>query len=199
LLKSQFTDHEQPIDIRVPHRIIDATLVQQERAMPIEQIPDADLRYYLVAFDGEGRERTDDPAGLMSENVISALQEQPITDVFVMSHGWRADVPSAKRQYAAWIGAMLACTDDLARMRTTRPDFRPLLLGLHWPSEPFGTEERGVSSTNVMLQRLRTIGVSSNRGPGIRNQGDTLTMKDCAITGNDGLGIANGGAAARLF
>ena len=135
----------------------------------------------------------------MSQRVVNALRDQPVTDVFVMSHGWWADVPSAKRQYAAWIGAMLACTDDLARMRTTRPDFRPLLLGLHWPSEPFGTEERGVSSTNVMLQRLRTIGVSSNRGPGIRNQGDTLTMKDCAITGNDGLGIANGGAAARLF
>ena len=31
--------------------------------MPIEQIPGSDLRYYLVAFDGEGRERTDDPAG----------------------------------------------------------------------------------------------------------------------------------------
>ena len=103
--------------------------------MPIEQIPDSDVRYYLVAFDGEGRERTDDPAGLMSERVVSALDEQPVTDVFVMSHGWRADVPSARRQYAAWIGAMLACTDDLAFMRATRPDFRPLLFGLHWPSE----------------------------------------------------------------
>ena len=111
--------------------------------MPIEQIPDSDLRYFLVAFDGEGRERTDDPAGLMSERVVSALEEQPITDVFIMSHGWRADVPSAKRQYAAWIGAMLACTDDLARMRATRPDFRPLVIGLHWPSEPFGNEELG--------------------------------------------------------
>ena len=92
--------------------------------MPIEQIPDSDLRYFLVAFDGEGRERTDDPAGLMSERVVSALEDQPITDVFIMSHGWRADVPSAKRQYAAWIGAMLECTDDLARMRATRPKWR---------------------------------------------------------------------------
>ena len=111
--------------------------------MPIEQIPGSDVRYYLVAFDGEGRERTDDPAGLMSQRVVNALADQPVTDVFVMSHGWRADVPSAKRQYAAWIGAMLACTNDLARMRTTRPDFRPLLVGLHWPSEPFGNEELG--------------------------------------------------------
>jgi len=111
--------------------------------MPIEQIPGSDLRYYLVAFDGEGRERTDDPAGLMSQRVVSALQEQAVSDVFIMSHGWRADLPSAKRQYAAWIGAMLACTADLARMRATRPDFRPLLIGLHWPSEPFGNEDLG--------------------------------------------------------
>jgi hypothetical protein len=111
--------------------------------MPIEQIPGSDLRYYLVAFDGEGRERTDDPAGVMSERIVSALEEQPVTDVFIMSHGWRADLPSAKRQYAAWIGAMLACTADLAHMRATRPDFRPLLIGLHWPSEPFGDEDLG--------------------------------------------------------
>ena len=111
--------------------------------MPIEQITGSDVRYYLVAFDGEGRERTDDPAGLMSHRVVNALQDQPVTDVFIMSHGWRADMPSAKRQYAAWIGAMLACTDDLERMRATRPDFRPLLIGLHWPSEPFGNEELG--------------------------------------------------------
>ena len=111
--------------------------------MPIEQIPGSDLRYYLVAFDGEGRERTDDPAGMMSERVVNTLQDQPVTDVFIMSHGWRADVPSANRQYAAWIDAMLACTNDLERMRTTRPDFHPLLIGVHWPSEPFGDEELG--------------------------------------------------------
>src|SRR5215208_7330571 len=115
--------------------------------MPIEQIPGSDLRYYLVAFDGEGRERTDDPAGVMSQRVVNRLRDQPVTDVFVISYGWRADVPSAKRQYAAWIGAMLACTDDLARMRATRPDFRPLLIGLHWPSEPFGNEELGAGTT----------------------------------------------------
>ena len=82
-------------------------------------------------------------------------------------------------------------------MRTTRPDFRPLLVGLLWPSEPFGTVERGVSSANVMLQRLRIIVGSGNRGLGFRNEGDTLTMNDFTITGNDGFGIANDGAATR--
>src|SRR3954452_1144422 len=111
--------------------------------MPIAQIPNTDVRYYLLVFDGDGRERTDDPHGLMSERIVSALQTShlPVTDVFMMSHGWRADLPSAKRQYTAWIQAMLDCTDDIQRLRAVRPDFRPLLVGLHWPSEPFGDEE----------------------------------------------------------
>src|SRR4051812_3707209 len=104
-----------PLRRHAPHSCPEHAIfaIHQECTMPIEQIPDSDVRYYLVAFDGEGRERTDDPAGLMSERVVNALQEQPVTDVFVMSHGWRADVPSAERQYAAWIGSMLACKDDL--------------------------------------------------------------------------------------
>jgi hypothetical protein len=113
----------------------------QEPAMPIEEIPGADLRYHLIAFDGEGREREDDPDGRMSARAIAAVRDEPVTDVFIMSHGWRADVPSAKRQYAAWIDAMLACRDDIARMKTRRPGFRPALIGLHWPSEPFGDED----------------------------------------------------------
>jgi hypothetical protein len=58
--------------------------------MPIEQIFGSGWRYYLVAFDGEGRQRTDDPAGLMSQRMADALRDQPVTDVFVMSHFWRA-------------------------------------------------------------------------------------------------------------
>jgi hypothetical protein len=111
--------------------------------MPIEQVPGTDLHYHLIAFDGDGREREDDPDGRMSERAIDVLKSEPISDVFLMSHGWRADVPSARSQYAAWIGAMLACTDDIARIKQARAEFRPLLIGLHWPSEPFGDEELG--------------------------------------------------------
>jgi len=57
--------------------------------------------------------------GLMSLHIVNALADLPSTDVFIMSHGWRADVASAKRQYAAWIDAMLACTDDLAHANDT--------------------------------------------------------------------------------
>jgi hypothetical protein len=36
---------------------------------------------------------------------------------------------------------MAACKDDLARASQVRPGFRPLLVGFHWPSLPYGNEE----------------------------------------------------------
>jgi hypothetical protein len=111
--------------------------------VPVETLPGSDERYYLIAFDAEGRERADDPDGLMSERVSALLAAEPYTDVVLLSHGWRGDVPSARQQYGRWIGAMLASTADLERVRQARPDFRPLFVGLHWPSEPWGDEELG--------------------------------------------------------
>jgi hypothetical protein len=120
--------------------------------MPVRTIPTTGLEYYLVCVDGTGAERTDDPDGvdgLLIPRVGEALAGEPYTDVFLMSHGWMGDVPAAVRQYDRWIGAMAACEDDLERARRLRPGFRPLLVGLHWPSLPFGDEELGVTASDV--------------------------------------------------
>ena len=114
--------------------------------MPIERIPDTDLTYYLICFDAEGRERTDDPDGRMSQLLLDSVSRQSITDVFLMSHGWMGDIPAAKAQYNNWIGAIAAQSADLQRARRFRPGFQPLLVGLHWPSLPFGDEELGGGS-----------------------------------------------------
>jgi hypothetical protein len=111
--------------------------------MPIEHVPGTDLTYHLIAFDKNGRERTDDPDGLMSERALAVLRDEPVTDVFVISHGWQGDIPAARRQYARWIGAMHGQEADRQRMRELRPGFRVLIIGLHWPSLPFGDEEFG--------------------------------------------------------
>jgi hypothetical protein len=116
--------------------------------MPVRTIPEVGLRYHLVCVDGAGEERADDPDGAdgrMIPRVEEALatEPEPYTDVFLMSHGWMGDVPAAIKQYDRWIGAMAACPDDLDRARRLRPGFRPLLVGLHWPSLPFGDEELG--------------------------------------------------------
>jgi hypothetical protein len=113
--------------------------------MPVETVSASglDLTYYLIAFDADGNERTDDPddpSGRLSQRVRGIVADEPITDVFLMSHGWRADVPMARGQYIRWIRAMAACSNDIAQLRAARPGFRPLLVGLHWPSEPWGNE-----------------------------------------------------------
>ena len=114
--------------------------------MPIEEVPGTALRYHLIAFDDQGRERSDDPAGRMSEVTAAALAEEPITDVFIFSHGWMADLPAARRQYAKWVTAMAQSRADLDQLAELRPAFRPLLVGLHWPSRPWSEEEFGAAS-----------------------------------------------------
>ena len=111
--------------------------------MPLETAPQSRFPYFLAAFDAKGHERTDDRDGLMSAKIIEALRAQPVTDVFLLSHGWQGDVPGARAQYNNWIDAMAACADDLAAIKRARPAFHPMIIGLHWPSLAWGEEELG--------------------------------------------------------
>jgi hypothetical protein len=108
--------------------------------MPVEQVPSHEASYYLVCFDKHGNER-EEGDGLFSRKVLDAVQHDGITDVFVMSHGWKGDVPAAREQYGRWIGSMLDNTDDFAGMATRRPGFKPIFVGVHWPSLPWGAED----------------------------------------------------------
>src|SRR3954452_21098998 len=115
--------------------------------MSIEHIPGTSLKYHLIAFDAEGRERTGVDGELASRKALDELANAPVTDVFLFSHGWQGDIPAARLQYNAWIGAMAGCTTDIERMQQARSGaFRPLLIGLHWPSLPWGDEELGGGS-----------------------------------------------------
>src|SRR5262245_43274912 len=110
-------------------------------SMPHERVPGTDLTYHLVAFDSRGQERTDDPGGLMSGRLLELVARGPITDVFMMSHGWKGDVPAARKQYQRWITAMARCRGDIDELQRVRRQFVPLLVGLHWPSLPWCDEE----------------------------------------------------------
>jgi DNA/RNA endonuclease G (NUC1)/V8-like Glu-specific endopeptidase len=95
--------------------------------------------YYLLAYDKDGNERADAAGAVPSAQVLKAAAG-PVTDVVVFSHGWLNDVPSARRSYQSWLETMRAQQADAARARAARPGFQPLLIGLHWPSQPWGDE-----------------------------------------------------------
>ncbi len=110
--------------------------------MPIRTVDNCDIVYYLVVFDENGHERHEPDGTLLSETVRQRVADPsaPVTDVFLISHGWKGDVPSAIEQYDKWVGTMVTLQSDRDAARQLRPEFAPLIVGLHWPSLPWGDE-----------------------------------------------------------
>jgi len=111
---------------------------------PVEDLDLGFKKYYLISFDGAGNEHHEDGVQT-SQQILDVLGNEPITDIFLFSHGWLGDIPAARNQYNKWLRAMSGQTADIERIKQLRPGFRPLLIGLHWPSLPWGDEELGSS------------------------------------------------------
>ncbi len=110
--------------------------------MPLRTIPGTQVQYYLISFDERGVERPEGDGRRLSQTVKTLIADPAagITDVFFASHGWKGDVPAAIDQYDRWVGEM-ARSPDHAAAAATRPGFRSIVVGLHWPSLPFGEED----------------------------------------------------------
>lgn len=111
-------------------------------------IANSDVAYHFVAFDKKGKE-IEQSTGFGSMGVLDALADTqlPVTDVFLVSHGWKGDRPAALDQCNRWIGKMAEMADDRAHVRGLDANFKPLIIGLHWPSQPWGDEsEKGAES-----------------------------------------------------
>lgn len=118
--------------------------------MPIRQVPNENQNYYLINYDDKGKERSADDGSLLSAIVVKEIAETPVTDVFLMSHGWLGDINDAQAQYDKWMANLLSCKKDIEKMKVVRPGFKPLLIGLHWPSKPFADEDnQGAFSTDL--------------------------------------------------
>ncbi len=100
--------------------------------MAVQTIKGAEVRYFLIVLDENGKERREADGSLLSETISKRLKELSPSDVFVMSHGWMADVPGAIAQYDAWVPMLASANPD--------PRRTPLYVGLHWPSLPWGDE-----------------------------------------------------------
>src|SRR5262249_30241626 len=109
--------------------------------MPIRTIAETNARYYLICFDENGMERREPDGSMLSQTVARLIGDpvEGITDVFFASHGWKGDVPAAIEQYDRWVGEMVRSPDRAAAI-AARPEFKAIVVGLHWPSLPFGDE-----------------------------------------------------------
>jgi pimeloyl-ACP methyl ester carboxylesterase len=111
----------------------------------VETVPGHDITYHLVAYGKDGQERPEQD-GLYSRVLIGEAANTTPSDIFLFSHGWNGDVPAARTQYGNWLAAMADCPDDRAKASAMPGGFRPLLVGLHWPSKAWGDEEFGAAS-----------------------------------------------------
>lgn len=113
--------------------------------MPIELTGHGDLAYALVSYDAHGVERQENGTSF-SDEVVRTVAAEAITDVVLLSHGWNGDLPDARDQYRRWLTAMTECAADRAALVERAPGFRPLVVGLHWPSKAWGDEDLGGGS-----------------------------------------------------
>ncbi|MGO4308134.1 CHAT domain-containing protein [Cupriavidus sp. RAF12] len=129
--------------------------------MSIHRIPDSDLCYHLVCFDNDACERADLDGSLASAAILSRLNDSahPISDLLIACHGWMADVPAAQEQYDAWFGAAAKAIGDVRRVGQSVPDFAPLIVGLYWPSLPWGIEEMPKSEVAEGTLSVENAGV----------------------------------------
>jgi hypothetical protein len=106
--------------------------------MVIRQIPDQpDLTYHLIHYDKNGSEIPENSDSLGSEDLCVELASAGagITDVFLLSHGWNSDAKDAMEQYDAWVSMTRA-----ARPPAIGRPFRPMVIGVHWPSKAWGDD-----------------------------------------------------------
>jgi hypothetical protein len=104
--------------------------------------------YFLIPYTAAGVE-IGSADGLASDQAVERVAHEPVTDVVVMSHGWNGDVPAARRQYKDWLDAMGAAASSRDAVLARRPEFQPLVVGLHWPSKAWGDEDLGGTSFGV--------------------------------------------------
>jgi hypothetical protein len=151
--------------------------------MPVRRVPGEEhLLYLLICHDADGKELTESKEGnpeLLSARALDTVGEEGVTDIFLISHGWKGDIPAAIAQYDSWIAAMANCKADRSRVYSCRSNFRPLLIGLHWPSLPWGHEELPGSGASFDSGSATINGLIDDCAPRIA---DTPAARQALVT-----------------
>jgi hypothetical protein len=85
--------------------------------------------FWMLTFDKNGRPGD---AGAISR-VVSEVNQESITDLFIFSHGWNNDRTAATKLYQNFFGQMTEVLGD-QRFPRKNPATRIGLAGVIWPS-----------------------------------------------------------------
>ncbi|MCC7248525.1 MAG: hypothetical protein IT473_07875 [Lysobacter sp.] len=87
----------------------------------------AEFPYYILPFDKDGVCEAPETRRHLLEQVADR------SDIYVFCHGWNNDWKAATGRYAEFIDQLVA--QRKIHGPPTPPDYRPLLVGLFWPSQ----------------------------------------------------------------
>lgn len=138
LLAVRISHHAAPRPHPGPRSPFCSSAPFQPCTMPAIALPPPGLHYYLLSLSSNGKEVPEEDGTLLSADLLSRVRRRtrPVTDVFLVSHGWNTTAEAAADAYSEWMGAMAADRGGLAAAASARGGaFNPLLVGLRWPSK----------------------------------------------------------------
>ncbi|MBE2236862.1 MAG: hypothetical protein IAE81_03670 [Caldilineaceae bacterium] len=141
---------------------------------PYESLPCPDAvpaPFYVLPFDKRGVCEAPATRARLLEDVAAGRY----TDIFIFSHGWNNDWPGAVRSYRHFIHGFMQM---VASRKLALPSlFRPLLVGIHWPSAAltFGDEEGPAMAAALGDERDEVMAAEADR---VRDLAEALPAED---------------------
>src|SRR5260221_7686713 len=134
--RGEINDHVCALDYRA--RLFDWLQIQGENTMA-DQLPVGPYRmveidngvqapFYIIPYDEQGRCQ----GPLTRDQLLSAAQNGPFTDVFLFSHGWNTDWSVATGAYNTFLQGYMQMRRQHG-VSYSHP-YQPLLVGIFWPS-----------------------------------------------------------------
>jgi hypothetical protein len=94
-----------------------------------------EVPWYIIPFDRDG-----ECSGPQTRNqLLEKLKAGSYTDVYLFSHGWNNAWKEATDRYNSFAEGFLGMREKFGLK--TAPDYRPLLIGIYWPSTVLVTEK----------------------------------------------------------
>ncbi len=110
--------------------------------------------YLPLYFNEEGYPISPDYGRAILEAVVNS--PQPVTDVWILAHGWNNDLAGGSQTYHDWISAFR----PVIQQEISDPDFNPLFVGIHWPSKAW------VGDIAKVSQKKQVAAVAPQTGGG---------------------------------